>query len=427
MSTHPHTFLPILLAAALLAPAAALAADVGSFLEDVQFTENTSGVTNALEMVEARLRQGGLSAEDGARCRAREAELLARSGRHGEALEILRDKVVDAPGVSAATKLAGVDIIQAEWTRPDASLPKHQILEIAALAARQPEFAPRSDARAQLCLRLGRIHADRCCHDLAVAAYREAAAGLEDPAAKADACFAAAASAQKYRDLKSAAACLTDAETIPDLPVVTRQRIQLALARNASYCDQHSWQPSREQVDAARRHADQALQAHSPLLGTAEALLTRYAIASAESASGDVASAAESAAKLIERKTPLDGRTTGDIAVFIAENLHAAGDYKGAIEYYERAARTGCSLGLKDLHKRIAVSARADQDYLRAMQGYSEAIKYCDKIEGKDEIAYLTRLVTQMNKTVRKAASSADASKIFNDTNNGLLDLDLDD
>jgi tetratricopeptide (TPR) repeat protein len=427
MSTHPQTFLPILLATALFAPAAAPAANVGSFLEDVQFAENTSGVTNALAMVEARLRQNGLSAEEGARCRAREAELLARSGRHGEALDILSDKVITAPGVSAATKLAGVDIVQTEWTRPYSSLPKHQIFEIAALAARQPAFAQRGDARARLCLRLGRIHAGRCCHDLAVAAYREAAAGLEDPAGKVDAYFAAAASAQQYRDLKTAAACLAEAGNIPGLPTATRQRILLALARNASYRDQHSWQPSREQVAAARRYADQALQARSPLIGTAEALLARYGIARAEAAAGDVASAAGHARELIAHKTPLDGRTKGDIAVFIAENLHAAGDYKGAVEYYERAARTGCSLGLKNLHKRIAVSARAGRDYLRAMQGYSDAIKYCDKIEGKDEIAYLTRLVTQMNKTVRKAASSADAATIFSDAGNGLLDLDLDE
>ena len=424
MSMPASAFLPVLLAAALIAPAAVPVADIGSFLKDVQFAENTTGVSNALAMVEARLRQGGLSAEDGARCRAREAGLLARSGRPDEALEILRDKVIRQPGVSAATKLAGLDMIQ---THPDLPLPKHQVLEIAEIASRQPEFAPRGDARAQLFLRLGRIHADRGCHDLAFAAYREAAADLAEPAGKADAYSAAAASAQKYRDLKAAAACLAEAETIPDLPVITRQRIRLALARNASSSDQHSWQPSRDQVAAARRYADDALQARSPLLGTAEAILTRFAIARAEAASGDVLAAATNAGELIARKTPLDSRTTGDIAVFIADNLHAAGDYQGAVKYYETAARTGCSLGFKNLHKRIAVSARAGHDYLRAMQGYSEAIKYCDKVEGKDEIAHLTRLVTQMNKTVRKAASSADAATIFSDTNTGLDGLNLDD
>ena len=423
MSLPASAFLPVLLAAALIAPAAVPVADIGSFLKDVQFAENTTGVSNALAMVEARLRQGGLSAEDGARCRAREAGLLARSGRPDEALEILRDKVIRQPGVSAATKLAGLDMIQ---THPDLPLPKHQVLEIAEIASRQPEFAPRGDARAQLFLRLGRIHADRGCHDLAFAAYREAAADLEEPAGKADAYSAAAASAQKYRDLKAAAACLADAEAIPDLPPATRQRIQLALARNAIYCDQHSWQPSRELIATASRHADQALQANSSLLGTAEAILTRYAIARAEAAAGDLTSAAESASKLIDGKNPLDSWTKGDIAVFIADNLHAAGDYKGAVKYYEKAARTGCTLGLKNLHKRIAFSARTGQDYLRAMQGYSDAIKYCDKIEGKDEIAHLTRLVTLMNKSIRKAASSVDATTIFNETDSDLNGLSLD-
>ncbi len=408
MNMHATVLPAILLAAALLAPAAAPAADIDAFLKDVQFAGNTAGVTNALKMVEARLRQEGLSAEESTRCHLKAAELLAKAERHGKALEIIRDKVILQKGVSAAMKLAGIDIIK---TRSYKSLPKHVILEFAVLASRQPEFARQGDARARICLFLAKIYAERSCHDLAFAAYREAAAGLEDPAAKADACFAAAAAAQQYRDLKAAAACLSDAEAIPDLPVVTRQRIQLALARNASYCDQHSWQPSREQVATARRHADQALQDRSPLLGTAEALRTRYAIARAEAASGDLVSAAESASKLIEGKNPLDSQTKGDIAVFIADNLHAAGDYKGAVKYYEKAARTGCTLGLKNLHKRIAFSARTGQDYMRAMQGYSDAIKYCDKIEGKDEIAHLTRLVTLMNKTIRKAASSADSTR----------------
>ena len=423
MITHPNAFLPLCLAAALLAPAAVPAADIGSFLKDVQFAENTGGISNALAMVEARLRQGGLSAEDDARCRTRQAGLLAQSGRPDEALEILRDKVMRQPGVSAATKLEGLDLLA---TSADSTLPKQQMLAIAEVAARQPEFAPRGDARGQLFLRLGRIHAARDCHDLAFAAYREAAAGLVDPAGRADAFCAAADSAQKYRDVKAAEACLAEAEMIPDLPSITRQRIRLALARNASSRVQHSWQPPREQVEAARRYADAALEPRSPLLGTTEAILTRFAIARAQAASGDVTGAATNAAELIARKTPLDGRTTGDIAVFIADNLHAAGDYQGAVKYYETAARTGCSLGFKNLHKRIAVSARAGQDYLRAMQGYSEAIKYCDKVEGKDEIAHLTRLVTLMNKSIRKAASSVDATTIFNETDSDLNGLSLD-
>ena len=427
MNTQPTSRLPLLLAAALLTASAASAADIGSFLQDVKFAENATGVSNALAMVQARLRQGAIPAEDAARCRAREGELLARSGRHSEALEILRNLVIGAPGVSAATKLAAVEIFQDEWTRPYSSLPKLQILESALLAARQPEFAARGEARARLCMRIGRLHANRSCHDLAFAAYREAAAGLEDPAAKADAYFAAAASAQKYRDIEAAAACLAEAGTIPDLPHATRQRILLALARNASSRVQHSWQPPREQVESARRYADEALQPRSPLLGTTEAILTRFAIAQAQAASGDAAGAATYAAELIARKTPLDGRTTGDIAVFIGDNLNIAGDYKGAVKYYEIAAQTGCTLGFKNLHKRIAVSARTGRDYLRAMQGYSEAIKYCDKIEGKDEIAHLTRLVTQMNKTVRKSASSADATTIFTDTSADLNDLSLDE
>ena len=427
MSTHPNFCLAILLAAALQAPAAAPVADIGIFLQDVQFAENTSGVSNALAVVQARLRKGALPTEDNARCRAREAELLARSGRHGEALDILRDKVIGAPGVSAATKLAAVDIVLNEWTRPSSSLPKYQILECATLASRQPEFAPRSDVRARLFLRIGQLHADRSCHDLAFAAYRDAAAGLENPAEKTEAYFAAATAAQQYRDLAAAAACLTEAGAIPGLPSATRLRILLALARNASSRDQHSWQPPREQVEAARRYADEALQPRSPLLGTTEAILTRFAIARAQAASGDVVGATTNAGELIAGKTPLDGWTTGDIAVFIADNLHAAGDYKGAVRHYEIAVRTGCSLGFKNLHKRIAVSARAGRDYLRAMQGYSEAIKHCDKVDNHDEIAHLTRLVTLMNKTVRKSASSADATTIFTDTSADLNDLSLDE
>ena len=423
MNMHATVLPAILIAAALLAPAAAPAVDIDAFLKDVQFAENTAGVTNALKMVEARLRQEGLSAEESTRCHLKAAELLAKAGSHGAALATIRDKVILQKDVSAAMKLAGVDIIK---TRSYKSLPKHQALDFVALAARQPEFARQGEDRAQLSLFLGQINAERSCHDLAFAAYRDAAAGLNDPAAKVDTLLAAATAAQKYRDLKAAAACLADAEAIPDLPPATRQRIQLALARNAIYCDQHSWQPSRELIATASRHADQALQANSSLLGTAEAILTRYAIARAEAAAGDLTSAAESASKLIDGKNPLDSWTKGDIAVFIADNLHAAGDYKGAVKYYEKAARTGCTLGLKNLHKRIAFSARTGQDYLRAMQGYSDAIKYCDKIEGKDEIAHLTRLVTLMNKSIRKAASSVDATTIFNETDSDLNGLSLD-
>lgn len=423
MNLHATVLAAAFLATTLFTPAAAPAADFEAFLKEVKFAESTAGISNALAMVEARLQKPGRSATESSRYRLLEAELFAKADRHGEALEIIRDKVMLQKDVATSTKLEGIEIIK---TRSYKFLPKLQVLDFVVLAARQPEFARQGEERARICLLLGRIHAERSCHDLAFTAYREAAASLEDPAAKVDAYFEAAAAAQQYRDVKAAAECLAAAEAIPNLPVATRQRIQLALARNAIYCDQHSWQPSREQVVTARRFADQALQANSPLLGTPEALLTLYAIARAEAAAGDLAAAAENASKLIARKNSLDGRTNGDIAVFIADNLHAAGDYKEAVKYYEMAARTGCTLGLKNLHKRIAFTARTGQDYMRAMQGYSDAIRYCDKIEGKDEIAHLTRLVTLMNQTIRKASSSVDAATIFNNTDSSLDALNLD-
>ena len=427
MNKHQHPYsLPILLAAVLLTAVTARA-NIDSFLQDVTFAENAAGVSNALAKVEARLQRGELSVEDKAHCHARQGELLARSDRRREALSIIRDNVITAPGVSAATRLAGVDIIHSEWTRPSATLPKLEILESALLALRQPEFAKASDTRGQLFKRIGQLHAARSFHDLAFAAYRQAAHEMTDPTDKVNAFYAAATSAQRYRDLRAAADCLAEASAIPALSTVLQQRILLARARNASSRDQHSWQPSRELVEQARSYAEEALQPRSHLIGTAEAILTRFAIAQAQAASGDPAGAARNAAELIARKVPIDGRTKGDIAVFVGDNLHLVGDHKEAVKYYEIAAQTGCTLGFKQLHKRIATTARAGRDYLRAMQGYSDSIKYCDKVEGKDEIAYLTGLVAQMNKTVRKSASSADATTIFTDTNADLNDLNLDE
>ncbi len=61
------------------------------------------------------------------------------------------------------------------------------------------------------------------------------------------------------------------------------------------------------------------------------------------------------------------------------------------------------------------------------MQGYGDSIKYCDKVEGKDEIAHLTKLVTLMNKAVRKGSSSVDATAIFSDSNPDLEGISLED
>ena len=79
MNRHqpPCHYLPILLAAALLTAATARAS-IDSFLQDVKFAENAAGVSNALAKVEARLQRGDMSAEDKARCHARQGELLAR-------------------------------------------------------------------------------------------------------------------------------------------------------------------------------------------------------------------------------------------------------------------------------------------------------------------------------------------------------------
>ena len=423
---HPYSYLPILLAAALLTAATARAS-IDSFLQDVKFAENAAGVSNALAKVEARLQRGDMSAEDKARCHARQGELLARSNRRREALRIIREQVITAPGVSAATRLAGVDIIHSEWTRPYSTLPKLEILECALLAAQQPEFAKPSDTRGQLFQRIGKLHADRSFHDLAFAAYRKAAAEMTDPTAKVNAYFAAAASAQRYRDLKGAAECLAEASAIPNISTLLQQRILLARARNASSRDQHSWQPPRELVEKARGYAEEALHPRSPLIGTSEAILTLFSIARAKAASGDPAGGARDAAELIARKVPLDGWTKGDIAVFVADNLYLVGDYKEAVKYYEIAAQTGCTLGFKRLHKRIATTARAGRDYLRAMQGYGDSIKYCDKVEGKDEIAHLTKLVTLMNKAVRKGSSSVDATAIFSDSNPDLEGISLEE
>ena len=205
-----------------------------------------------------------------------------------------------------------------------------------------------------------------------------------------------------------------------------KKRVDLLRGENAIYPTEHSWTPSAKNLADASRHIDQALDTRSPLLGTPEATKALFELIRAEAAAGHRKEAVKRGEALLDGQMKLDWKTKGNLAVCLGDTCYAMGEYKKAVKFYEQGLNGG-DPGPKTIEMRIGKAARAGKDYFRAMQAYSDAIKYCDPVDGQAEIAHFTHLVSLMNKTVRKDTAALDTEDIFSDDNDDISGLTLDE
>lgn len=439
MDHHTKRNLLCSLLAVLGAVSPVAAGAIDQLLQDIDFTAAGQGVSNAIVMIDGRLAKGDLAPTDRAQLVVRRIDFMTRTGpgvekdfdgkRIGAAADLAVESIFGPGEVDPAVQLKAFDLL---LDRQYFGRMPHKfdarMISIAGMALKNPLVARRPEARGAFLMRLGDLWAKRHCQDVALENYRAAAACYSDPAEKAAALFKGAQAARVYRDMKTSSALLDEVAKLEQAPYAVQKRALLMQGENAIFADEHSWTATPERVAEARKYVQEALSNRSPLVGTDEALRVEFAVLRAMALAGDPLGAIKIAEEMLEwkgaRKIEMPERA--DIAVFIGDTYFRLGDYKQAVKAYDKGVLGG-KTGPKDVHMRIAKAARLDQDFLRAMQAYSEAIKYCDPEEGKDEIAHLTRLVRQMNKSVRKGAWGFDSDAIFTDTNEDISGLSLDE
>ena len=429
MHKHVFTFLSLFLA--VLCSASIVSADaVEQFLQDVSFTYSGSGVTNAVRQIDARLAKGGLNNNDRTRILIKKASvLLGLKGQEERVTDLVDKEIFSKPDVSPKLKLEAYDTAT-RFNEEDSSGSLLDITRIRMLNNILQDPAVQKDPAltAAFEYRLAKRHDARLCHDLAVTHYLKAAELMANPAEKAKVLFAAAVAARKYRDMKTSSKCLDEIAKTPNIPYDAQKRALLIKGENAIFPNQYEWKPTLKNVATAQKYIDQALDDHSPLLGTMEAARVLYALIKAEAKAGDPKGAVKKGEELIEAPwmKKMGGYAVGPLAHIIARICDELKDYKRAVKYYEISlSEPGCNA--KNIHKSIAASARAGQDFFRAMQAYGDAIKFCDPVEGKAEIEFLTGQIRQMNKTVRKGSAAVDSEAIFTDMNDDISGLTLDE
>ena len=403
---------------------------VDQFLEDVSFTLGGYGPTNALKKIDARLAKGDLAGDDRGRVLLRKLELLdqIKTGRW-ELGELADREFFQNKPLSPKLKVAAFDVLAAGCC--DDRENELDVILVPALREilADPVVQKNDNLFIEVNMKLGARYAARSFHDLAVACYRAAADRLTDPGKKAEALFAAALSARQYRDRKTSAACLDAIGKIPGIPFEVQKRALLIRGENAIYPDQFDWKPTMARVNEAKKYISDAFADRSPLLGTPESSRVLASLVIAQAKAGDPAGAAAYGKEYLENpiyEKKVDYYQRWRLPDAIAQASHMAGNYKDAVKYYEIVTKSSCP-DPKDYQMRIANSARAMGDFFRAMQAYSDAVKFCNPEEQKAEIEYLANQIKIMNKSVRKGSAAIDSEAIFSDTNEELDDLTLDE
>lgn len=430
MSKHFQELSLFILAASLACLHAGAASpslqEADRFLQDVTFAEQGSGPTNALIKLNGFLAKAESAPESRRHLLVRKIVLLMKIDRFEEAYDIFNREFADCPA-EPKDMLVAYDALNG--IRGDSDRPGSRDYLFSGLLRRllkNPVLGKAPDVLATFHCRYGDLLVARSCNDLAIIQYRKAAETSKNTKDKANALFKAAIAARKYRDIKISSAYLDQVEKLPNLPYAMKKRVELLRGENAVYKTQHTWTPSEKNLADASRHIDQALDLRSPLLGTSEATRAIFALIRAEAKAGHREEATKRGEELLDGPTKLHWKTKANLAVFIGDTYYDMGDYKKSVKFYERGLDGG-DPGPKAIEMRIAKAARAGKDYFRAMQAYSDAIKFCDPVEGQDEIAHFTHLVGLMNKTVRKGSAAIDSEEIFSDTNEDISDLTLDE
>ncbi len=426
------TALPLMLVAAAALPAAAETAD--EFIRQIDGIAATEGATNAVKAIDARLEAGGFpSAADTGRCLLRKVELLS-TYRRDAAARIAIDQIIKADGVLPETKLAAGDAMlkayrrYLDWLPP----PGNPILgEAAGIMRGLPEFKAKGPLRAKMLTFIGTTYARRDFCDLAFETYSEAADNLDgDPQEQARVLMLAAQNAIRYRNEEGAVKALERAEKIPGLPIADVHLATLRKGVALIAVTGFEWHPTPERVAKARKIIEDAsaLVGKRQLLPLQEIFRAKARLVLAEYKSGNAKGAAEIGRELLEGQIAkgVTPKERDDLYILVAGILDEIGDWKRAIQYYEKGM-TYATIGKKTIHKRIATLARKNKDYQRAMVAYADAADLCDRIEGKDEMKMLKNLAGIMSKAIRNKMTLSDSNDVFDKKEDAIGGLQLDE
>ena len=421
------------LAIALFAFAFAASAEpVSTFLSEVKFESATKGTTNAIAKLERRLAQGGLTAADVAQVQTMRGTLMAKTpGRLRDGAAVLQKEVILKEGVDPKLKLSAANALLGIYAEQELRRPPVELLR---RMLDLPEFKVQGTVRGDLLMKLGDAYSARHFRDFAHGAYRDAAkcfaAGGESDR-QADALLAAARSALGLRDVPLAQSCYREALAVPGLDGAKAQVVRLRLGESEIFHDQHGWKPSPERVAKARATIEGALapQGRTRAISIDDENRVLQTLLRAEAQSGNLAGAVEIGKRLVDDPhRTIDKKVRANIAADIGDYLAQLKKPKEAIRYYEMSLSPGFpDCGGKAIHYRIANIARASKDYARAMQAYSDAIGFCDRIEGKGEIKRLQNLAGQMSRIVSGKDKGVEADDVFRDGGGSIGNLDLDE
>lgn len=415
----------------LLASPALFAAPIDDFLGEVSSTFLGSGAESAIKLIDGKI-AGGLSGDDAGRCLTLKAQYLIELKQLDDGAKILVDQVLPAKDVTAKTKLNACMLMLDKIPIGYASGNNLIYLRKACEIARElPEFAKPGPDRGNMLYFVAKVNAKRNFCDIAYALCREAAENFGNMTEeKAQALFAAAENAVRYRNTEDAMDALKAIEKIPDIPLATAKKAKLRQGMALITPDQYDWQPKRERVENARKLIEDALalHGHQQFISAEDIFTARSLLVTAEYKSGNPKGAADLGVQILAgpEAKKADGRARGNLAILVADIMAETGDWRNAIKYYDQG-KVNCDPGPKTINKRIAGVARQHKDYQRAMQAYADAADLCDREEGKDEWNLMKRLAGIMSNAIRNKTSLSDSEDVFGNADDNINGLQLDD
>ena len=409
-------------ALALLAALHAAASLTDDFLEGNYRLAVGQGAAPAYVALTNYMATAGLSPAEAAKCKGQLVELLCDLERPGAAANEFTEGLLMSRQARADTIVAALR--KCLGVKGGLSNYRRQSLCRAALA--HPALAAKTAERAAALRALARIYVARSFCDLAYGAFLEAADcyPADAPSNIASTLFEAASCAQLMRDIDAAGACFRRIQKLEGLPYATARLAQLREGTNYILIDQFDWKPSAQRLAKADELIGKAISARPSAIKPHDAYEARVSLMKAYRCAGRYDKAIEIGISLVDnRPEKVSGQEASATAQYLGDTLDEAGQYKLAIRYYEMVT----SGNLKNLHKKIGNTARRAGDYVRAIQAYTDALPYCDWVEGKDEIAQLKRMAATLSRAVRDKAKATSAEDLFSEESEEITNLSLDE
>lgn len=291
------------------------------------------------------------------------------------------------------------------------------------LARDSRSFKAKDRNRAELLKALAVIYRDRCFCDLAAAALDDAvqSAAKCDPGYLAGILFLAAENAQIMRDKSLARDCLKKIQAIPSVPYSTAKEAMLREGMNEILRNEFEWRPTAESLARAEELIMKAIDSKPSAIKIPDAFKAREALMKAYHRAGKLDKAIEIGQSIVDAKYKSGTINVMPTALYLAGVLVEAKKYKLAVRYYEKGTPG------KETHLKIAVAARLGGDYVRAIQAYTDALPYCDWVEGKDEIANIKHKAAILSKASRDKAKAPSSDDLFNEDSEDITNLQLDE